>query len=58
VAAQYLCAAANPTAKAVVFLFDERRATFVARCDALGMHASERIASGNLMVEQIDPGVA
>jgi circadian clock protein KaiC len=58
VAAQYLCGAANPTAKAAVFLFDERRATFIARCDALGMHASERIASGNLLVEQIDPGVA
>jgi circadian clock protein KaiC len=58
VSAQYLCGAANPTAKAAVFLFDERRATFVARCDALGMHASERIASGNLIVRQIDPGVA
>jgi circadian clock protein KaiC len=58
IAAQYLCGAANPTAKAVVFLFDERRATFVARCDALGMNATERIASGNLIVEQIDPGVA
>ena len=58
VAAQYLCGAANPTAKAAVFLFDERRATFLARCDALGMHASERIASGNLLIEQIDPGVA
>lgn len=58
VAAQYLCGAANPTAKAAVFLFDERRATFVARCDALGMRASERIESGNLLVEQIDPGVA
>lgn len=58
VAAQYLCGAANPTAKAAVFLFDERRATFVARCDALGMRASERIASGNLIVNQIDPGVA
>ena len=58
VAAQYLCSAANPIAKGAVFLFDERRATFVARCDALGMHASERIASGNLIVEQIDPGVA
>ena len=57
-AAQYLCGAANPTAKAAVFLFDERRATFVARCDALGMRASERIASGDLIVEQIDPGVA
>ena len=58
VAAQYLCGAANPTRKAAVFLFDERCATFVARCDALGMRASERIASGNLIVEQIDPGVA
>jgi circadian clock protein KaiC len=58
VAAQYLCGAANPTTKAAAFLFDERRATFVARCDALGMRASERIASGNLIVEQIDPGVA
>ncbi len=58
IAAQYLCGAANPAAKAAVFLFDERRATFVARCDALGMRVTERIASGNLLVEQIDPGVA
>jgi circadian clock protein KaiC len=58
VAAQFLCGAPDPTAKAAVFLFDERRATFVARCDALGMHASERIASGNLTVQQIEPGVA
>ena len=56
VAAQYLCGAANPTERAAVFLFDERLATFVARCDALGMRASERIASGHLVVEQIDPG--
>src|SRR5262245_43674019 len=53
VAAQYLCGAAG--ARAAVFLFDERRATFVARCDALGMRASERIASGDLIIEQIDP---
>jgi circadian clock protein KaiC len=57
VAAQYLCGAANPNVKAVMFLFDERRATFIARCDALGMAASERIASGHLMVEQVDPGM-
>jgi circadian clock protein KaiC len=57
VSAQYLCGAANPSAKAVIFLFDERRATFVARCDALGMHASDRIASGHLIVQQIEPGV-
>jgi circadian clock protein KaiC len=56
VSAQYLCGAANPSAKAVVFLFDERRATFIARCDALGMSASERVASGRLLVEQVEPG--
>lgn len=57
VAAQYLCGAANPKAKAAVFLFDERLKTFVARCDALGMHATERIASGQLLPQQVDPGV-
>jgi circadian clock protein KaiC len=58
VATQYLCGAANPTARAALFLFDERVATLVARCDALGMRASERIASGRLVLRQIDPGVA
>ena len=57
VAAQYLCGAANPGTKAAIFLFDERLRTFVARCDALGMHASERIASGHLIARQVDPGV-
>jgi len=57
VAAQYLCGAANPTTKAAVFLFDERLRTFVARCDALGMNASERIASGHLIPQQVEPGV-
>ena len=56
-AAQYFCGAANPAAKAAVFLFDERRATFLARCDALGMRASERVASGHLLLEQVEPGV-
>lgn len=56
-AAQYLCGVANPGAKAAVFLFDERIRTFVGRCDALGMHASERIASGHLILQQLDPGV-
>ncbi len=57
VAAQYLCGAANPRAKAVTFLFDERLRTFMERCDALGMHATERVASGHLIPVQIDPGV-
>ena len=56
-AAQYFCGAANPSAKAAVFLFDERKATFLARCDALGMGASERVASGHLLLEQVEPGV-
>jgi circadian clock protein KaiC len=57
VAAQYLCGASNRDNKAAVFLFDERLKTFVARCDALGMRATERIASGQLIPQQIDPGV-
>jgi circadian clock protein KaiC len=55
--AQYLCGAANPKARAAVFLFDERVKTNVARCDALGMATSERIASGHLFLQQVDPGV-
>jgi circadian clock protein KaiC len=58
VAAQYLCGAANPETRGAVFLFDERRRTFLRRCDALGMRATERIASGHLIAEQIDPGEA
>ncbi len=57
VAAQYLCGAANPGSKAAIFLFDERLKTFVARCDALGMRATERIESGHIIPQQIDPGV-
>jgi circadian clock protein KaiC len=57
VSAQYLCGAANPMARAAVFLFDERLKTFVGRCDALGMRATERIASGHLIPQQVDPGV-
>ena len=57
VAAQYLCGAANPATKAAVFLFDERLETFVSRCDELGLQASERLASGHLLAEQVDPGM-
>jgi circadian clock protein KaiC len=57
VTAQYLCGPANPAAKAAVFLFDERLKTFMGRCDALGMQATERIASGHLIAQQVDPGV-
>jgi circadian clock protein KaiC len=41
---------------AAVYLFDERSATFIERCQALGMKMSERIASGQLFLDQIEPG--
>ena len=44
------------TSPGSVFLFDERRATFVDRCEALGMSVRSRLASGTLTIEQIEPG--
>lgn len=54
-AAQYLSAGTTvgPTA---VYLFDERLRTFTARCDALGMRMSEKVAAGSIRVHQIEPG--
>jgi circadian clock protein KaiC len=52
-ASQYLLASDDPGA---VFLFDERRATFVGRCAALGMDIGARLASGRLQIEQVEPG--
>jgi circadian clock protein KaiC len=43
-------------ARAAAFLFDERRATFIDRCDAIGMQMSEHIAAGLVSVDQIEPG--
>ncbi|HXD19837.1 MAG TPA: ATPase domain-containing protein [Vicinamibacterales bacterium] len=54
-AAQY-AASGVTTAKAAIFLFDERASTFVARCDALGMQLSARLADGSVTLEQIEPG--
>jgi circadian clock protein KaiC len=57
VATQFLCGGRESTVKAAVFLFDERRATFLARSDALGIGASAHVKSGRLIVEQVDPGM-
>lgn len=54
-AAQYVAARADHTPCAV-YLFDERRATMLHRCDALGMRMSERVADGGVSIEQIEPG--
>jgi circadian clock protein KaiC len=54
-AAQFIAATADAF-PAAVFLFDERQATFIARCDALAMGLSDRVANGRIRIEQIEPG--
>jgi circadian clock protein KaiC len=51
--ALYASSAASPAA---VFLFDERRASYLHRCGQLGLKVRERTASGHLTVEQVEPG--
>ena len=54
--AQYAAAAGVNGCSAAIFLFDEHARTFIARCDALGMNLSSRIADGSVSLEQIEPG--
>jgi circadian clock protein KaiC len=51
--AQYMASDVEPGA---IYLFDERKRTFIQRCDALGMRISEQMAQGRLEVHQIEPG--
>jgi circadian clock protein KaiC len=55
IAAQYVTATASKSA-AAIYLFDERRATFIKRCESLGMAMEPRLASGQLTIDQIEPG--
>jgi circadian clock protein KaiC len=52
-AAQYATAATQPAA---VYLFDERRTSYLRRCGQLGMPIHEQVASGQLSVDQVEPG--
>ncbi len=54
-AAQYVSAAAAH-APCAVYLFDERRATFVSRADALGMGMSAHVRAGRITIDQVEPG--
>jgi circadian clock protein KaiC len=54
-AAHYAASGVTQT-NGAIFLFDERARTFIARCDALGMKLSERLASGHVKLTQIEPG--
>ena len=58
IGAQYVAATTgdDQDRRGAIFLFDERRNTYIARCDAMGMQMSERIASGRVVVEQVEPG--
>jgi circadian clock protein KaiC len=53
-----LCAqyATVGNAKTAIYLFEERQQTFIGRCDALGMQLSDRLRSGQILIDQIDPG--
>jgi circadian clock protein KaiC len=44
------------TGPAAVFLFDERRGNYLHRCEQLGMRVREKVASGQLTVQQVEPG--
>ena len=54
-AGQYAASGVTMT-NAAIFLFDERAGTFIARCDAMGMQLSKRLADGSVTLRQIEPG--
>jgi circadian clock protein KaiC len=55
--AQYLSAAASKKIKSAAFLFDEQRATFISRSDALGMNMSKWADAGSIAITKIEPGL-
>jgi circadian clock protein KaiC len=54
-AAQFAVAAARRGETASLFIFDESIATLRTRCEGMGMDLSPHLASGHLVVRQIDP---
>ena len=54
-ASQYVSASAK-RCPCAVYLFDERRSTFLHRCDRLGMEVSSHVANGRTTIDQIEPG--
>jgi len=55
ISVQYAAAAAQRGEHAVMFVFDERRATLFERTRALGTDLEPHVASGRLQIMQIDP---
>jgi circadian clock protein KaiC len=56
VAALYAEGVARTGAHAAIFLFDERPATYLRRCEGLGIHLQAQIDAGRLSITQLDPG--
>lgn len=54
-ATQYVSASAAQ-APAAVYLFDERRRTFIERSDAVGMGMADLAERGRVSIDQIEPG--
>jgi circadian clock protein KaiC len=54
-AAQFASAAASRKRHAALFVFDERPATLVTRCQHLGIDISSHIDRGNISLQQVDP---
>ena len=54
-ATQYVTAAAERGENAAVFIFDESRGTLFVRSRAMKMHLAEHVASGRVVLQQIDP---
>ena len=54
-ASQYAVAAAQRGENVAMFIFDESRATLLARCAGISVPLQEEIDSGRIAVQQIDP---
>jgi circadian clock protein KaiC len=51
----YLAAACARGENCTIYEFDERVATLLSRSDSMGLNLSHYVASGHLLIEQIDP---
>jgi circadian clock protein KaiC len=55
VAAQFVATAAARNERAVVYMFDEGRTTYLARAVGLGIDVPEQVEAGRIKLQQIDP---
>jgi circadian clock protein KaiC len=55
IASKYASEAARGGTKAAIYLFDERRSTFLHRSRGLGLNMEPLVANGTVQVQQLDP---